>query len=49
MTMLKWITKDTNINFMKARYFTYILPLIVFFLLLQGLLDKFGIWAMLFK
>ena len=25
MTMLKWITKDTNINFMKARYFTYIL------------------------
>lgn len=25
MTMLKWITKDTNIDFMKARYFTYAL------------------------
>lgn len=25
MTMLKWIVKDTNIDFMKARYFTYIL------------------------
>lgn len=25
MTMLKWITKDTNINFMGARYFTYAL------------------------
>ena len=25
MTMLKWITKDTNIDFMKARKFTYLL------------------------
>ena len=25
MTMLKWITKDTNIDFMKARGFTYVL------------------------
>ncbi len=25
MTMLKWITKDTNINFMGARHFTYAL------------------------
>ena len=25
MTMLKWITKDTNIDFMKVRKFTYIL------------------------
>ena len=27
MTMLKWITKDTNINFMKGRYVTYALSL----------------------
>lgn len=25
MTMLKWVTKDTNIDFMKARHFTYAL------------------------
>lgn len=25
MTMLKWVTKDTTIDFMKARYFTYAL------------------------
>ena len=25
MTILKWITKDTNINFMGARHFTYVL------------------------
>ena len=29
MTMLKWITKDTNINFMKSRVFTYVLSLIL--------------------
>lgn len=29
MTILKWITKDTNINFMKARRFTYILSSIL--------------------
>lgn len=29
MTMLKWITKDTNINFMKARGFTYALSAIL--------------------
>lgn len=27
MTMLKWITKDTNINFMKGRYVTYALSI----------------------
>lgn len=27
MTMLKWITKDTNINFMKARFVTYALSI----------------------
>ncbi|MBP5698902.1 MAG: protein translocase subunit SecF [Alphaproteobacteria bacterium] len=32
MTMLKWITKDTNINFMKARKFTYILSAILIIL-----------------
>ena len=29
MTMLKWITKDTNIDFMKARGFTYALSAIL--------------------
>lgn len=29
MTMLKWITKDTNINFMGARKFTYLLSAIL--------------------
>lgn len=29
MTMLKWITKDTNIDFMKARKFTYILSAVL--------------------
>ena len=29
MTMLKWITKDTNIDFMKTRVFTYVLSLIL--------------------
>ena len=29
MTMLKWITKDTNIDFMKARKFTYALSAIL--------------------
>lgn len=29
MTMLKWITKDTNINFMKARAFTYALSIVL--------------------
>ena len=29
MTMLKWITKDTNIDFMKSRVFTYVLSLIL--------------------
>ena len=29
MTMLKWITKDTHIDFMKARFFTYILSTIL--------------------
>ncbi|MBR2273845.1 MAG: protein translocase subunit SecF [Alphaproteobacteria bacterium] len=29
MTMLKWITKDTNINFMAARKFTYLLSAIL--------------------
>lgn len=29
MTMLKWITKDTNIDFMKARYFTFILSVVM--------------------
>ena len=29
MTMLKWITKDTNIDFMKARFFTYGLSIIL--------------------
>lgn len=29
MTMLKWITKDTNINFMKARKFTYALSAVL--------------------
>ena len=29
MTILKWITKDTHIDFMKARYFTYILSTIL--------------------
>ncbi len=28
MTMLKWITKDTNIDFMKARFLTYVLSAI---------------------
>lgn len=29
MTILKWITKDTNIDFMKARVFTYALSIIL--------------------
>ncbi|MBE6463328.1 MAG: protein translocase subunit SecF [Alphaproteobacteria bacterium] len=29
MTMLKWITKDTHINFMKARFFTYTLSIVL--------------------
>lgn len=29
MTMLKWITKDTNIDFMKARFFTYALSIVL--------------------
>ena len=29
MTMLKWITKDTNIDFMKARFFTYALSTVL--------------------
>lgn len=29
MTMLKWITKDTNIDFMKARKFTYALSAVL--------------------
>lgn len=29
MTMLKWITKDTNIDFMKARAFTYALSIVL--------------------
>lgn len=29
MTMLKWITKDTNIDFMKARKFTYVLSAVL--------------------
>ena len=29
MTMLKWITKDTNIDFMKARFFTYVLSTVL--------------------
>ena len=29
MTILKWITKDTNINFMKARYFSYALSIVL--------------------
>lgn len=29
MTMLKWITKDTNIDFMKARKFTYTLSAVL--------------------
>ena len=29
MTMLKWITKDTNIDFMKARVFTYVLSTVL--------------------
>lgn len=32
MTMLKWITKDTNIDFMKARKFTYALSAILIIL-----------------
>ena len=29
MTILKWITKDTNFDFMKARVFTYILSIVL--------------------
>lgn len=29
MTMLKWITKDTHIDFMKARFFTYTLSIVL--------------------
>ena len=29
MTILKWITKDTNIDFMKARFFTYALSIVL--------------------
>ncbi len=29
MTILKWITKDTNIDFMKARVFTYALSIVL--------------------
>ena len=29
MTILKWITKDTNIDFMKARCFTYALSIVL--------------------
>ena len=46
MTMLKWITKDTNINFMKARYFTYILSSILVILSIASIYLKsfnFGI------
>ena len=32
MTMLKWITKDTNIDFMKARKFTYVLSAVLIIL-----------------
>lgn len=40
MTMLKWITKDTNIDFMKARCFTYAL---------SGLLIVLSVLSMYFK
>ena len=29
MTVLKWITKDTHIDFMKARAFTYTLSIVL--------------------
>ncbi len=40
MKMLKWITKDTNIDFMKARKFTYIL---------SGVLIVLSVLSMYFK
>ena len=46
MTILKWITKDTNINFMKARYFTYILSSVLVILAVASMYIKsfnFGI------
>lgn len=40
MTMLKWITKDTNINFMGARHFTYALSSLLVILSLPVCISK---------
>ena len=40
MTMLKFVTKDTHIDFLKARYLTYAL---------SGIMIAFAIWSMCFK
>lgn len=46
MTMLKWITKDTNINFMKGRFVTYVLSITLIILSVLSMYFKgfnFGI------
>ncbi len=46
MTMLKWITKDTNIDFMKGRHFTYVLSAVLIILSILSMYYKsfnFGI------
>ena len=40
MTVLKWITKDTHIDFMKARAFTYTLSIVLVVL---------SFWSMYYK
>ena len=46
MTILKWITKDTNIDFMKARYVSYALSIVLVILSCMSIYFKgfnFGI------